>query len=1232
MDTKALQDRIESCFKDGTLTVTAANLDTQAASRQLAAWFPGGLTLHDATLENAATGVTAAGSLAGWPAAQAIKTTVVFGIDPADQSPSLYAHLVLPVSWTFGAAFPKIKGLALDRLTYAEPPLLLLTSTKREAADGLPDLPPGMTFHAPKAKPPTDSALAFLLPLTDGALTLTGPLMPADKNGRPGVDLRSRSKAGQDMQEASFLLWAGSRDLDTPTPYYNVELRADVRISKTLTVEIGTSLQSGPATLILTGAPPKDPVAASDLKDFAGLDKAFTKADKAGFPLGDTLQLRDVLITIDPTNTGGSLAKALRQVTVDIDSAPGRTWDIAEGNLKLTGVGAELSVFEPLQSTRSAWLVVRARFEVADKLPLLVEGIVPPGTLTVADDTLKPVPLKDVVQHFLPGTDLGHMPAINLTDFWGEVTPTTGTFSMAADADTNAALELGAATITLTQAGFALQHDKKNTTASLNAIAVVAPTGKPLTDGIKITAACAIPGSFRLSGQFPTVSLTDLIKQLAADTGLSLPSGMPAITFSKTTASVQYGQGWELALSGDVTYDKYTLSVVGKAARPAGESTGKTTVLVVGLWQENWSFSPRDIGAWAKDLPILGDLTFTDSGLVVSTADQQNIDTGTVKKPKGLPATVGKGLTFFSTLGFGGDLAFLTRLFPSASGITVTARLASPIKNSEFAAVLAKAGNGFGALTLTVKPATYEIALATAFVLQLPAAAGSVKLQLTGQGAVSKPSAGGWALSLKLVLTPAKAYGAAAGKVPPHQLALALDAPGYTLLTPDPEPAPAGTGMAAVAVLTPAPAALERLLCDLTALGHTPVPVLWTAPPAAGTDALLPWAHGADVPYALLVPTPHEVWGAEPLPGPDFYDSPPAWKNAFGIDGFTINGFFVEISLKDGKLVLGGGGELTFGSGNDAVTLDLTAKGSVEPPMVTVFYFALKPADTKKGVSLHDIAALVTTPPSWLDILKKIVIHQLEVCLVTDAGGWKDDITKTTWQQGLFASGDIDFFDNNWRFKVEITRTGIYVDSEIEKPLTIAKLLTLSSATDQAKGPHYLLDLKNITSGNAPKKILALSGKVELLGASASLDASLGKDGFAFDLKVKVGGFTADLACTLDLDSGLTAKATATLDFSIDAPSSWKLTGTVLDVNATGSLTLTVTKDQATVSLALKATVTLTGGHLPKIDLSVDDLGITSFEDIINHFKNTPKLIYDQLGTLGDDVKNCAVNTAEGKL
>ncbi|NED04858.1 hypothetical protein G3I55_24705, partial [Streptomyces sp. SID6648] len=93
------------------------------------------------------------------------------------------------------------------------------------------------------------------------------------------------------------------------------------------------------------------------------------------------------------------------------------------------------------------------------------------------------------------------------------------------------------------------------------------------------------------------------------------------------------------------------------------------------------------------------------SGLAICTADGVTLDAD-AKLPDTLPRTLGRGLTFFTEVGYGEPLAFLRQIFPDTEGIRLRARLTRSIADSEFTAVIGEedTGSGFGALSLTIVP------------------------------------------------------------------------------------------------------------------------------------------------------------------------------------------------------------------------------------------------------------------------------------------------------------------------------------------------------------------------------------------------------------------------------------------------------------------------------------------------------------------------------------------------
>lgn len=1176
MNVDELQQLIRDRVTGGVLALRSADFGAGAAARLVTQWLGGTLTLRGVRIREVPTGVVVSGTMSFLKVADQPVTDVVFALDPGDRTPSLFLPFPVPADWSFGTSFPETADSPLAALGFAAAPELLLTSVRHGPCEGRPALAPGLTFHAAKAEPPAElGALAALLPLSSGTLPLTGPI--TYDQDKPLIQLSSPLKEGGGLG-VSFFLWGGSRS-ENGALGYGVRLAARLTLAPGAAAAVSAPVQSGVVVLGADELPAA--LSVKDLGGWGGSQEAVRKLTGQGFALGDTVRLSELSVTLDPAGLP-DLKKVITKVAVRAQAQPEVAWEIAGDRIRVTEVGAELEVGDPL-GARSATVTGYGDFTVAQSVRMTAKGEIPPGTMTLSLAPGTTAKLADVVQHFLPSADLSGAPEITLQSFTGTATPKAGDYSVRTEVGGEVRLPLGAAHVTLTGGTFELTRQKKEgkekpeereggtegagtheTKAALSATAKLAPLDRPAS-GVDFTAVWEIPGSFALTGKFPDIGLTELLRQLAADTGLVLPDGLPALTLRESQATVRLGQGYELALRTTVDVDGRKAALLGKAARH-GKDSGSTVFTAV-IWQDGWSWSPRDVAGWAEPLKILGDIGFRNSGLALCTADGQQITGDGL--PATLPEELGKGLTFFTEITFGSALAFLHTLFPGATSIKLRALLAAEIARSSFTAVIGENEtlDGLGRLSLTVVPATFTIELATTFVLTLGP---DVKLQFIGGGAV-KLSDGAWTFSLSFVLKPAAtAAGLAAGELEPHQQAVALDAPGHTLLT---------------------------------------------AVPRYGWDGRIIHDAGADQPFATFTERP--ATGQRP-----------SWRNAFGIEGFDIRSFYLELLYSTGTFSLGGGGAVTVGSAD----LELAVFGVVDPPAVSAFYFKLAAASAGHGVSLHDLVRVVVpSPPPALDVLKKIVLNELLLCCVMLPGGWTNPDTKEEWQQGFYAKGDIDFFTNHWRFALRLTTNGVYARSEIAKPVEFGRVLTLSDTTGD-KGPQFLLDLSDIKNGVIPKKILALSGKVTFLGLSVALDAELGTDGFLFDFAVDLTVFQATLKCAVT-GTGLSAAATARLAFAIDPPSWTPFAGERIDVVVSGNLAVSAKADGVRVTLSASGGAKVGGRTLGSLTLGPLHLSIGSWDAVPDYFVHHPDVVFRALGeALWDTARDCAVKTASARL
>ncbi|MET9415818.1 hypothetical protein ABZY03_16895 [Streptomyces klenkii] len=1213
-----LQALLDQHTTGDTLTLAAAELGSGPAAALVGAW------LDDKTLTVAALHredhpeaktVVISGELSALGITGAQVTGIEFGLDPVNQDPALFIPLPTPGDWTLAASFPDTEGSDLAGLAFGDDhlPELLLTSVPRPARDGRPVLGKGLTFHAPEVKNPAPlgSLIALVRP-AQGTLSLTGPVQRRSMGDKvvTEIALRSVPEASRELG-GDFLLWAGSRGDSAPLTY-GLRLAADLVLGQGVGVAVSAPVPAGNEIVLAVDALPGDDVGTGVLEGWYGTGTAVQQLTSQGFTLGNAVRLTELSATIDVTKIGQGVAEALTAITVKAEAKPGVSWPIAGDKLAVTGVGAQLTVTAPLRAGRSATVTGHGDFLVAGGVALHASAAIPPGRFELTLDEETPAQLKDVIRNFLPDADLSGVPDLALKKFHGTAVPTQGEYGISAALAAEGHLDIGASRLQLEQASLELERKKREegearrggkhrgarkswrkqraeaaddaraailtgdaatvkTTGTLAAKAKLGPAGGE--GGIAFDAAWHLPGTFELAGTFPEIDLTALLEALACSVDVPLPGGLPTVELRDSSVKLRLGgaqageaadgKGYELAVSSTVEFDgAHALTLVGKAAKGGGSGT----LFAAAFWQNGWAWAPNQIQGWSGVLGILGDITFAKSGLAVCSADGTALDAGS--PPDTLPATLDKGLTFFTEIGFTGPLEPLKALFDGvATGVHLQAVLTSPVQNSVFRASVAeqKLRPGFGGLEVEIQPAQPRIVLKTSWNFTVPAmgSAPETLLQFVAGGTVSREG-----FSLFLTLKPAdSSLGTVAGQLAPAQYAFALERPGRTALS---------------------------------------------AVPVTGTNGIV-----YDATRQLT-----EV--AAPAPGP-------AWKNAFGIDGFDIEAFWAQIGGGTGGLTLGMGGSIRVGDAG----LELDVVGGLEPePFVTVFRFSLTTADKDKGVSLWDILAIVVSPPDVLAFLKKIVLHELTFCAVTAVGGWTSPLGEH-WEQGYFGKGNIDFFGNNWRFEAGVSNDGIYANSAVAQPLTIGDWFTFSDAGG-TKGPQYLLDTRGIKGGHLPEKILYLSGKVVLLGAvSVAVEAELGSEGFAFTLKADVAQIlTSEIKCTLDTGNGLHAAASVGLDFSVDIPRGVLLGGipipggTLVGIKAGGGFDLKIDGSGASLRLTADCDAYLLGEHLVHFCLDLT-FGVQKWDDIVAYLQNNPEKLFEKLGQgIWDAMKDCATTKA----
>ncbi|MFI9722868.1 hypothetical protein ACIHFE_24950 [Streptomyces sp. NPDC052396] len=1212
-----LQTLLDRHTTGHTLTLAAADLGSGPAAALVAAWLDAKTltigALHRADHPETNT-VAINGELSALGITTAQVTGIEFGLDPVGQDPTLFIPLPTPGDWSFATSFPDTQGSDLAGLAFGDRrPELLLSSVPRPARDGRPALGQGLTCHAPEVRDPASlGSLAALVHPPGIPLSLTGPVerRPVGDQVVTQIALRSTPEPSGEWG-GDFYLWAGSRG-DDPPPAYGLRLAADLVLAAGVGAMISASVPVAGNEIVLTvDALPGD-VGTSVLAGWYGTGAAVQQLTAQGFTLGDAVRLTDLSATIDVTKISAGLAKALTAITVGAAAKPEVSWPIAGDDLAVTGVGARLTVTTPLRTSRSATVTGYGHFTVAGAVALNASAAIPPGRFDLTLDEETPAQLKDVLRHFLPDTDLSGVPDLTLKKFHGTAVPTQGEYGLSAAVATEWHLDIGASVLQLNEVTVELERKKREegdadrkggrhrgarkpwrkppseaaetraavvttgattarTTGILAAKATLGPASRD--GGIHFDAAWHLPGSFELGGTFPEIDLTALLEALACRADIPLPNGLPTVELRDPTVKLRLGgsqageaakgQGYELAVGSTVEFaGAKGLSLVGKAAK--GDSG---TLFAAAFWQDGWSWAPNQVQGWSDVLGILGGITFTKSGLALCSADGTVLDAGS--PPDTLPASLDKGLTFFTEIGFTGPLEPLQALFQgqgAPTGVRLQAVLASPVQNSVFrASIVEQTQPGFGGLEVEIQPAQLRITLKTSWNFTVPAmgSAPETLLQFVAGGTVSEQG-----FSLFLTLRPADpALGTIAGQLAPAQYALALEQPGRTALPAVPL---AGTGR-------PAVHDAARRLAEAT------------APPAG-----------------------------------------PAWQNAFGIEGFDIEAFWAQIGGGTSGLTLGMGGSIRVGEAG--LELDVVG-GLEPEPFITVFRFSLTSADKDKGITLWDILAIVVAPPETLGFLKKIVLHELMICAVTVPGGWTSplgehwaqgfygkgdiDFLGNNWRFEVGVGNDGIYANSSIAHPLTIGEVFTYSDHSGTKG---PQYLLDTRGIKELHLPEKILYLSGKLS------LLGLSVSVEAELGSAGFAFTL--ESHLLNILTSEVHCTLDTGSGLHAtaDVGLDFSVDiprGVLLGGIPIPG-----GTLVGIKANGGFDLSIDSGGVSLHLTAGCDAYLLDTHLVGFSLDLT-FAIRTWDDIVGYLQANPEQLFESLGQgIWDSMKDCATTKA----
>mgnify|MGYP001162094674 FL=1 len=437
----------------------------------------------------------------------------------------------------------------------------------------------------------------------------------------------------------------------------------------------------------------------STLGDFVGTELGSFLPSGAGFDPSTIVTLKDVGFMVSPAQ------KSVSSAWFDLGTPTGTTWPIASG-IELASI--DLMVVVPFAGSggeyASPFVTVTGTFALPGG-GLAIGGAYANQFSLTADLTPgSTVKITDLLNTFLPtpiDADL-ELDALDMT-----VVPSTGAWSLMSDMTGDWGFDIGVVRVALTEAGVSLDHDPAQTTPTTGTIMTTATIGTA-TSPFTFSGTWTLPETFVLSGDFPDTNVADLVTTI---TGNPPPDGAPAVDLTATVATIVL----------DPQASTYDFSLTSTAQTSSGVTLG-TAALDVREDKSGFGFligfdlpvawSPAEL--WAPLGTLFGGLTIKESGLVISTLSDTSTTLPTLKMPS-VPATVGPGVTFFTSLALaGGGLDDLAKLFPEGTELDLLAIIdtATPANSTITAELTEPASTNalqIKDLKLTIQPATTKI-------------------------------------------------------------------------------------------------------------------------------------------------------------------------------------------------------------------------------------------------------------------------------------------------------------------------------------------------------------------------------------------------------------------------------------------------------------------------------------------------------------------------------------------
>lgn len=722
-------------FNGTTLDLPADALDTTGPVEKLiSTWMGSNMTVSKMTAppQKNSNNITLSGHMDLLNVKDQPVTTIVFSIidgngNPvADGSPALYIDFPLPAAWNFTTSFPLLSDGSFSQLTFGQSHFLLSSYAKAAAAP-YSQLSPGLNFYS-GALQTTSGLLEIVASLLGGgtSTTISGPIKIISgtindlPNLQPGIIITTpTTNIGLQFLTLPVYLQCSTAIVPPATELAEfINLCTQVTIGQAPPIQVSVEI-SNPGKLLVFEAQLGAAVTygLQELASFLNNAPVGDELKKYIKDLSNLVTLKAIRLYFATNLINQSPLKAFSAIAVDIGSVS--EWDILPGYFDIKTFDATFMV-NSITTSPSVTTFVNGMALLVDKVNVMVSANFPEPSFDAQLYDGSTINLTQLFTKFYPAASGFPVLICNELDVSG--TPGDKNYSLQAGFTGDWKINAGIREIKLKEANLSLDYDGKatpSTTGTINAIADFLPaTG---TDPIaEFMVNWDIRKSFQLIGKFPEINLTQLAKDIVGVVNLSLPSGFPQLDLKNTTVTFTVTNANGGNQPTGTAYDFNITSTVQINGTDIGllfeiQKNDQGWGCLAGVWTQNWSWSPAQQwpGTFAD---IFKNINFTKSGLLISSLDNPAVQWD--NPPSTIPKTIGKGLTFFTTIAFTGDLKkTLNNFFPNADGINLYAYVADPLSNSQFIATIGAPSQtnkySFIGLQLIISPATKSFSLQT---------------------------------------------------------------------------------------------------------------------------------------------------------------------------------------------------------------------------------------------------------------------------------------------------------------------------------------------------------------------------------------------------------------------------------------------------------------------------------------------------------------------------------------